>query len=319
MKGKVLLSLLVIALAGTLVAGAMGAWFTGEAEVPAAEFTAGTVIVNADGPEYFPAEGKSFENVNPGDCGKVVWDIINAGSKAAELRVKLDELWEDGLSTNNFYYAPEEGSGWVLYEETEGEEQGLWLYYTGGPVPGTFNDDASLEDRTVKLPLIVAFDGEATGNEYQGKEFTLSGKVYAVQASNGAPGEVWKAFNTVMDPEYVPTGKAAEYIEYIKGTPCGGGQVQPPPTPVVTRIVVNGPDRVKENRTAQYTATVYDQNDEVMEGQTVTWSIERRGYNQGRATIDQNGLMYANDDGYVYVRATIGDVYGEIRVTIWDD
>ena len=220
MKGKVLLSLLVIALAGTLIAGAMGAWFTYDADVPAAEFTARTVIVNADGPEYFPAEGKSFENVNPGDCGKVVWDIINAGSKAAELRVKLDESWEEGLRTDNFYYAPEEGSGWVLYyEETEGEEQGLWLYYTDGPVPGTFNDDASLGDNTVKLPLIVAFDGEATGNDYQGKVFTLSGKVYAVQASNDAPAEVWKAFTRRW---MVMNLKAGEYLEYITGTKCGG-------------------------------------------------------------------------------------------------
>ena len=224
MKGKVLLSLLVIALAGTLVAGAMGAWFTWEAEVPAAEFTAGTVRVNADDPEYVPARGKSFENVNPGDCGKVAWTIINEGTKAAELRVKLEGIWEGELPADNFYYAPEEGSGWVLYEETEGEEQGLWLYYTGGPVPGTFSG-ATEEERTVELPLIVAFDGEATGNDYQGKVFTLSGKVYAVQASNGAPGEVWKAFNTVMDSEYEPDGEAAVYIDYIKGTPCGGGQV----------------------------------------------------------------------------------------------
>lgn len=227
MKGKVLLSLLVIALAGTLIAGAMGAWFTDDADVPTAEFTAGTVRVNADdGPEYFLTEDKSFENVNPGDCGKVVWYIINAGSKAAELRVKLDESWgEDGLSTDNFYYAPAEGSGWVLYPD----EDGLWLYYTGGPVPGTFNDDASLDDRTVKLPLIVAFDGEATDNKYQGKVFTLSGKVYAVQASNGAPGEVWgEAFTTATAPGYEPEG-LDEYLEYITGTKCWEGDEEPEP------------------------------------------------------------------------------------------
>jgi glycerol uptake facilitator-like aquaporin len=41
MKGKVLLSLLVIALAGTLIAGAMGAWFTDDADVPSSRVYGG--------------------------------------------------------------------------------------------------------------------------------------------------------------------------------------------------------------------------------------------------------------------------------------
>jgi len=225
MKGKVLLSLLVIALAGTLIAGAMGAWFTDDADVPTAEFTAGTVKVNADGPEYSTVEGKSFENVNPGDCGRVAWTIINEGTKDAELRVKLEGIWDDEeLPADNFYYAPAEGSGWVLYPD----EDGLWLYYTGGPVPGTFSG-VTEEERTVELLLVVAFHGEDTGDEYQGKQFRLGGIVEAVQASNDAPAEVWgEAFTTATAPGYEPEG-LDEYLEYITGTKCWKGDEEPEP------------------------------------------------------------------------------------------
>ena len=48
MKTKVILSVLVIVMAAALIAGATSAWFTDENEVPAAEFVAGTVEVEAD-------------------------------------------------------------------------------------------------------------------------------------------------------------------------------------------------------------------------------------------------------------------------------
>ena len=69
-------------------------------------------------------------------------EIINEGIKKIELRVKLSELWivgedEEALSTDNFFYAPAPGSDWVMYED----EDGIWLYYTGGPVAGTFNPE----------------------------------------------------------------------------------------------------------------------------------------------------------------------------------
>jgi len=223
MKTKILMSVLAIGMAIALISGATMAWFTAEADVNPATFTAGTVIVNADGPEYFTAEGKSFNNVNPGDCGRVEWTIINDGTKAAQLKVKLEKRWEDGYSTDNVRYAPAENSGWVMYEESDG----IWLYYIAEPdvgVPGTFNG-ASEEERSVPLELIVAFDGEDTTDIYQGKTFTLSGKVYAIQASNDAPSEVWgDAWDAVTDPEYKPEGLAAAYLEYIQGTKCWDGE-----------------------------------------------------------------------------------------------
>ncbi|NLZ90922.1 MAG: hypothetical protein GX918_03275 [Clostridiales bacterium] len=226
MKTKILMSVLAIGLAIALIGGATMAWFTDEAEVTPAEFTAGTVIVDADGPEYFPAEGKFFENVNPGDCGRVEWTIINEGTKAAEIRVKLEEAWEDdGLSTENFFYAPAPNSDWVMYyEEEEGEDKGIWLYYTGGPVAGTYGLGEGEAPESVELELVVYFDGELTDDTYQGKKFELSGKVYAIQASNDAPLEVWgEAWDVVTESGYQPTGLAAAYLEYIQDTKCWNG------------------------------------------------------------------------------------------------
>ena len=220
MKTKILMSVLAIGLAIALIGGATMAWFTDDAEVEPAEFTAGTVIVNADEPEYFPAEGKFFDNVNPGDCGRVEWTIINEGTKAAELRVKLEEEWEGGLDTDNFFYAPAPGSDWVMYED----EDGIWLYYVGGPVAGTYGLEEGEEPESVKLELVVAFDGELTDDDYQGLGFTLGGKVYAIQASNDARSTVWgDAWDAVTQEGYEPSGLAAEYLEYIKDTKCWNG------------------------------------------------------------------------------------------------
>lgn len=247
MKTKILLSLLVIGLAVALIGGATMAWFTDETPVQPAEFTAGTVVVNADeAPTIDTPEGKYFDNVNPGDCATVTWTIVNSGTKAIELRVKLSELWEGELPTDNVYYAPDPDSGWVMYDE-DGE---LWLYYTGGPVPGTYGNTPE-DERTVQLPIIVAFDGATTGNDYQGKEFTLSGDVYAIQASNGAPAAVWgDAWTTVIgDYDYDNyTGLAETYIDYFltgpgANMPCwtgGGGDPGQDEYSVEANIVVAG-------------------------------------------------------------------------------
>jgi len=232
MKSRIMLTVLVIALAAALIAGATSAWFTAETDVPTAEFTAGTVEISADGEVgYAVAEGKSFQNVNPGDCGKVTWKIYNIGTKAVELRVKLSELWQDYLSTENFFYAPEKDSDWVMYsEENEEGEEEIWLYYTNGPIRGTFDydteDPEGLDPAMVELTLVVAFDGPNTGNEYQGKWFELSGLIEAVQASNDAPKAVWGDFweglkNENYEP--APESLAGQYLAYMKNVKCYNG------------------------------------------------------------------------------------------------
>ncbi|NLO88825.1 MAG: hypothetical protein GX088_00595 [Clostridia bacterium] len=222
-----MMSLLLIGLAAIIIGGATMAWFTDDADVADATFTAGTVIVDADEANIQVPEGKYFDNVTPGDCAKVTWNIINNGTKAVELRAKITEAWEGGLSTDNVFFCPPEDSDWVMYEDDNGD---IWLYYTGGPVPGTYGG-ASEEERTVPLTLVVGFDGELTDNDYQGKEYTLGAEgsiIEAVQASNGAPEAVWgEVWNTVTDPNYDFTGLAnAAYFYSGNGNdmPCWNGE-----------------------------------------------------------------------------------------------
>jgi predicted ribosomally synthesized peptide with SipW-like signal peptide len=229
MKTKILICVLAIGLAVALIGGSTAAWFTDDAGITAAEFSKGTVEVSAEGPECYPAPKKSLGNVKPGDCRNIEWTIINKGTKDVELRVKLEGKWlvEEGqeqLSTDNVYYAPPKDSGWEIYYEESGEDKGIWLYYTQGPVQGTFGLEDEDSPASVPLPIIVAFDLYSTDNEYQGKTFELSGTVYAIQASNEAPSAVWdEAWDEVMDADYEPSGLAAEYLEYIKDTKCWNG------------------------------------------------------------------------------------------------
>ena len=228
MKRKIWFSFLLIALSAAMIGGATMAWFTAQADAPTATFTAGTVVVGADQGEKFigTPEGKYFENVNPGDCATVYWDIINEGTKAVELKVKLDKAWENDLPTSNVYYAPRPDSGWVMYEE-DGE---IWLAYTGGPVPGTYGN-TDVADRTVSLPIVVGFDGEQTDNQYQGKRFTLNAKVYAVQASNGAPAAVFG--NAWMNATSEGYSDAALKVYFLTGNgkdmPCWPKDDEPQP------------------------------------------------------------------------------------------
>ena len=168
-RSKVVMSLLLIGLAAIIIGGATSAWFTDDATVQDATFTAGTVIVETEGPQLSEGLTEKFDNINPGDCGRVTWNIINEGTQAVELRVKMDHLWDFALGelADPFAYYPL-GDKWVM-DEYNGE---LWLFYTGGPVPGT-HSGASLEDRTVELTLVVAWDGPKMGNEFQGRSVIL--------------------------------------------------------------------------------------------------------------------------------------------------
>lgn len=221
-KSKTIVSLLLIGLAAIIVGGATMAWFTGEATVADAEFTAGTVTVEANGPEVNLPPEKFKDNINPGDCGRVTWNIINTGTKDAELRVNVSHLWNFNLDeelADPFAYYPL-GEDWVMYEY-EGE---LWLYYTGGPVPGTYSG-ADETQRTVPLTLVFGFDGPGMGEDFEGKELTLSGNVEAIQASNDAPKKVWGEdfWNAVNADPFEPTGLAATYYDAVSQTDCWKG------------------------------------------------------------------------------------------------
>lgn len=252
LKSKAAMSLLLIGLAAIIIGGATQAWFTAEDTIDNATFTAGTVIVNADGPGGNYAELNRNLNVNPGDCGVITWNIVNEGSKAARLRVQLDDVWTDVIDgvddPDPFYFLQPDSSDWVMYDDGEG---GLWLYYKND-VPGTFNSadpNSPNAPASVELKLVYAFDGATMDNDYQEAGLTLGGKVEAIQASHEAStlDENWATgWNAITNGDPL-TGEALLNYEYFhtgagKDSECwkannGGSQQDPEPNTVVANIL----------------------------------------------------------------------------------
>jgi predicted ribosomally synthesized peptide with SipW-like signal peptide len=194
MKKKMLLMMLALTVSVALIVGATMSWFTNEAETDNAVFQAGTVKIEAE--RVIQLEDKGIKNVNPGDCYILEYDITNTGTKQIELRSIFNTAWEDNLSRKNIFIVPHKDSDWVLYQpdDAQGPGKKIYAYYMGGPVD---------PEESVKLNLVVYFDGALTGNNYQGKEFTVSGDVEAVQASHEAASNEWgDGWDTVTGDGY---------------------------------------------------------------------------------------------------------------------
>ncbi len=176
MKTKITLGVVAIALVALLIAGGTSSWFTADAEVPDVEFTAGTLEIDVDKTTETAGAlvAGDFGNINPGDTKTVCWDIKNDGSKKAEIRIKIEAGWEDeSLSNNVVTLTP--NSNWVL--------NGGYYYYTEGPVDANGGE--------VAFCLDVKFSGPDMNDDYQGKSYTISGTVEAIQSTNGAPSSQW--------------------------------------------------------------------------------------------------------------------------------
>ncbi|NLK00036.1 MAG: hypothetical protein GX318_02210 [Clostridia bacterium] len=266
MRSKALLSIFLILTAAALIGGATMAWFTDDAKLARAELETGTLYIDAELNNIIPMPDREIDNVNPGDCATVCWEIKNTGSKSAEVRVKLEGLWEDGLDAGNVFFAPKPGSGWVMHED-EGQ---TWLYYTGGPLAGTYG---GAEGGTVELCVVVAFDGVLTDCAYQGKEFTFTGTAEAIQATNDAPESQWPGFEEATAPgynddhlrEYFLTGAGKDMI-------CYHGENDEPPGPSEPKIITMVIERIDHDETASYS---YIENPNAG---SVTWIKQGVGY-----------------------------------------
>ena len=82
MKSRMMMSMLVIALAAAIIGGVTMAWFWDTDDAGEAVFTAGTLRIGvSDGLETF-AELPNLGNMNPGDVyGSIEIEIVNDGSK----------------------------------------------------------------------------------------------------------------------------------------------------------------------------------------------------------------------------------------------
>ena len=106
---------------------------------------------------------------------------------------------------------------------------------------------------------------------------------------------------------------------------CGGGgsptkpttpttPPPPPPTPVATTITVTPSSHTLGSigATVQLTATVKDQNNNTMSGQTVTWTSG----NMAVATVNAQGLVTAASNGTAQITARSGNASGRATVTV---
>ena len=118
---------------------------------------------------------------------------------------------------------------------------------------------------------------------------------------------------------------ASMYFMILAG--CGGGDSAPtsptpstptppapPPTPVATSITVNPSSQTLATigATVQLTATVRDQNNNPMTGQTVNWTSA----NTAVATVSGNGLVTAVTNGTSQVTARSGNASGTASITV---
>jgi len=238
-KSKTVVSLLLLGLAAIIVGGFTVAYFTDEADINKT-FAAGTVRVSVS-EDGATGDGETEEgkfstfavddlHVVPGECGVINWTIVNEGTEDARLRVHLEEDWTlVGTAEGEgdpFYFLPPCNDKWVMYDPTPDEDDGVWLYYKED-VPGTDNNPEEA-GRSVPLKLVYVFDGAEMDNAYQEAEFSLSGKVEAIQAANDAStidpdwADGWEA---ITAPDYGhPTGLVGEALanyNYFHGEGAG--------------------------------------------------------------------------------------------------
>lgn len=89
--------------------------------------------------------------------------------------------------------------------------------------------------------------------------------------------------------------------------------VPPPPSPAVTTVTVSPPSAsVQVGATTTLSATVKDQQGNVMTGQTIVWSTS----NSATATVSSNGVVTGGTVGSATITATCAGKAGSSAVTI---
>lgn len=180
MKKRKTLLILSAVLVVLLVAGGTMAWFTATAPEVVNSFTAGTLKIELkdqmyeDGSEEL-VDFKAMTNINPGDTKSKVVSVDNVGTKRAFIRVSL---------TPNFVGVNQPDYSLVTYPEING-----WIRHTDGWY--YYPQEVAAGASTANLIEQVIFNGADMGNEYQGKEFTLTVKAEAIQVTNGAAANSW--------------------------------------------------------------------------------------------------------------------------------
>jgi len=207
MKSRMLMSLLVIALAAALIGGATAAWFTDAAQPEEVTFAAGTLMIDVDNLELSSASRDDLvlDRLNPGDSWTWEFNVYNVGTKSANWLLYM--CWQDiiGLENEDLpegqveLLAAREGFGTNgLSEVVEWEisVDGAVVFQGTLPQEGplviddltpfdALGEDGALRSQTVTVTATLP--GEATDNKYQGSKMNIAFGVKAWQTTNDAP------------------------------------------------------------------------------------------------------------------------------------
>ena len=197
MKSRMLISMLVIALAAAVIGGATMAWFTDSDESTPVTFTAGTLLIDLTEPQLTQefAE-KDMGILNPGDTWEYEFEVKNVGTKSFHWALCID--WEDiigqlnenlDVDIRNLLIAKQYGSkklSEVINWTIEVDDGSGYRTITIGVPPGIGFTDFKASSNPVKFKIVFSLP-EDTGNDYQGSTMKLKFGVMAWQTTNNAP------------------------------------------------------------------------------------------------------------------------------------
>lgn len=191
MKSRMVISLMVIALAAALIGGATMAWFTDSASSEPVTFTAGTLLIDIDNFQT-AYEGFNLDRLNPGNTWDYSFDIVNEGTK--NFKYKVAFCWQDILGNTLVDFGGRQGFGTdPLSDVVE-----FTIYDADNnivmPIGTLENKTSPLEfevgqlnaGNTASYRIEAHFPTDA-GNEYQGSKMNAAFVVMAGQTRDDAP------------------------------------------------------------------------------------------------------------------------------------
>ena len=156
MKSRILVSMLVIALAAALVGGATMSIFKAEGETDEVTYAAGTVKIKAGNQTFYEID--TLENMAPGDTIYGSFDVANTGTLPLWFTVTAETRGVDG------FYNLFDGNFPAVVKIDE---------YNNILEPG--------KGTTISFSVHLPIDAD---NEYQGAKGNLKFKIHAEQLAN---------------------------------------------------------------------------------------------------------------------------------------
>lgn len=201
MKSRLMVSLLVIAMAAAMIGGATMAWFTDDDAADPVSFAAGTLLIDMTELEYsgINFDEARLENLNPGDSWSYDFTVTNVGTKNFNYLLYL--CWQDIIGQENTElgedmqailadkdYGTNELSEVLEWEITRVGASEDFVWDGKLPEEGPFSVDAPAlaPGKSAKYVVRVTLPTDAD-NAYQGSAMNLAFGVKAWQTTNDAP------------------------------------------------------------------------------------------------------------------------------------